>query len=243
MRSGLLMTPPGSPIILIPAHNEQDTVGAVVQRIRQTGGWPVVVIDDCSTDHTALVARAAGATVLPLAIQLGAWGATQTGLRYALAGGYSAAVTVDADGQHDPAGIPDLLAPLAAGEADVVIGAFPARASRNLRWAWAYFRLLTGLRIEDITSGFRAYGATAIAVLASREASLLDYQDVGVLLILRREGLRLAEAPVGMNPRTAGRSRIFHSWWAVSRFLLQTSILGIARIGCKHAVDRCDDPD
>ena len=237
------MTSPGSPIILIPAHNEQDTVGAVVQQIRQIGDWPVVVIDDCSSDDTARVAGAAGATVLPLAIQLGAWGATQTGLRYALAGGYPAAVTVDADGQHDPASIPDLLAPLAAGEADVVIGAFPARASRNLRWAWAYFRLLTGLRIEDITSGFRAYGTAAIAVLASREASLLDYQDVGVLLILRRKGLRLAETPVGMNPRTAGRSRIFHSWWAVSRFLLQTSILGIARIGCKPASARLDDPD
>ena len=237
------MTSPGSPIILIPAHNEQDTVGAVVQQIRQIGDWPVVVIDDCSSDDTARVAGAAGATVLPLAIQLGAWGATQTGLRYALAGGYPAAVTVDADGQHDPASIPDLLAPLAAGEADVVIGAFPARASRNLRWAWAYFRLLTGLRIEDITSGFRAYGTAAIAVLASREASLLDYQDVGVLLIRRRKGLRLAETPVGMNPRTAGRSRIFHSWWAVSRFLLQTSILGIARIGCKPASARLDDPD
>jgi len=243
MDNRMLMTPPGSPIILIPAHNEQDTVGAVVQQIRRLGDWPVVVIDDCSSDDTARVARAAGATVLPLAIQLGAWGATQTGLRYALAGGYPAAVTVDADGQHDPASIPDLLAPLAAGEADVVIGAFPARASRNLRWAWAYFRLLTGLRIEDITSGFRAYGAAAIAVLASHEASLLDYQDVGVLLILRRKGLRLAEAPVDMNPRTAGRSRIFHSWWAVSRFLLQTSILGIARIGFKPASDRRDDPD
>ena len=243
MRSRSLVTPSRSSIILIQAHNEQATVGEVVRRIRQTGNWPVAVIDDCSTDQTATVARAAGAIVLPLPIQLGAWGATQTGLRYALACGYPTAITLDADGQHDPSSIPDLLAPLAAGWADVVIGAFPERASRNLRWAWAYFRLLTGLRIEDITSGFRAYGAAAISILASREASLLDYQDVGVLLILRRKGLRLAEAPVAMNPRTTGRSRIFYSWWAVSRFLLQTSVLGIARIGFTHPLAHTDDPD
>ena len=88
-----------------------------------------------------------------------------------------------------------------------------------------------GLELEDITSGFRAYNPAAMIALASREASLLDYQDVGVLLILRRKGLRIVEAPVAMQPRAAGASRIFRSWWVVGKYMLQTSLLCIARVG------------
>jgi len=219
------------PLILIPAHNEQATIGHIVGQVRQLWNLPVVVIDDSSTDATARLARAAGATVLPLTLQLGAWGAIQTGLRYALRHGYRAAVTLDADGQHDPADIGALLQPLATGQAEVVIGAFPERASRARHIAWSYFRGLTGLHLEDITSGFRAYNHTAMTVLASREASLLDYQDVGVLLILRRRGLRIVEAPVAMQPRAAGASRVFRSWWVVGKYMLQTSLLCLARIG------------
>ncbi|EXJ17194.1 Glycosyl transferase [Imhoffiella purpurea] len=124
-----------------------------------------------------------------------------------------------------------VLKPLLAGEADVVIGAFPARASYLRRLAWRYFRGLTGLELEDITSGFRAYNPKAMKLLASPEASLLDYQDVGVLLILHRNGLRVVEVPVPMQPRTQGISRVFNSWWTVGRYMLQTSLLCIARVG------------
>ncbi|HMY40796.1 MAG TPA: glycosyltransferase, partial [Marinagarivorans sp.] len=88
-------------IALIPAYNEEATVGAIVAQVRQLWRCPVVVIDDCSTDATIAVARAAGAIVLPLTLQLGAWGAMQTGLRYALRQGYRTAITLDADGQHE----------------------------------------------------------------------------------------------------------------------------------------------
>ncbi|MBZ4193413.1 MAG: glycosyltransferase family 2 protein [Candidatus Contendobacter sp.] len=228
------MTCPDRLIALIPAYNEEATVGQIVDRVQQLWGCRVVVIDDCSADATASVASAAGATVLPLTIQLGAWGAIQTGLRYALQQGYRTAVTLDADGQHEPENIGDLLQPLAAHQADVVIGSFPERASRARRMAWSYFRLLTGIRLEDITSGFRAYNQAAITVLASREASLLDYQDVGVLLILFRKGLRIAEAPVSMQLRAAGASRVFRSWWIVGKYMLQTSLLCLARVGYNH---------
>ncbi len=219
------------PIALIPAYNEEATVGAIVARVREMWGCLVVVIDDCSTDATARTARAAGAIVLPLTIQLGAWGAIQTGLRYALRHGYRTAITLDADGQHEPQDIGALLQPLVAGQADVVIGAFPERASRARQFAWSYFRKLTGLELEDITSGFRAYNHAAMTVLASREASLLDYQDIGVLLILRRKGLRIVEAPVSMQPRAAGTSRVFRSWWVVGKYMLHTSLLCLARVG------------
>lgn len=228
-------------IVLIPAHNEQATVGAIVDQVRQRWNYPVVVIDDCSTDATAQVARNAGATVLPLTLQLGAWGAIQTGLRYALRQGYRTAVTLDADGQHEPEDIGKLLQPLTDERADVIIGAFPERASRARQMAWTYFRWLTGLKLEDITSGFRAYNHAAMIVLASREASLLDYQDVGVLLILRRNGLRTLEAPVTMQPRLLGASKVFRSWWVVGTYMLQTSLLCIARVGYNHLPPAPDD--
>ena len=221
-------------IVLIPAYNEAATVGAIVAQIRERWRCPVVVIDDCSTDDTARIARAAGATVLPLTIQLGAWGAIQTGLRYALQRGYRTAVTLDADGQHEPDCIGALLEPLDSGQVDVSIGAFPERASRARRFAWRYFRWLTGLALEDITSGFRAYNHAAMIILASREASLLDYQDVGVLLILRRKGLRIVEVPAPMQPRAIGPSKIFRSWLIVGKYMLQTSLLCIARVGHNH---------
>ena len=105
------------PIALIPAYNEEATVGVIVSQVRALWRCPVVVIDDGSTDATARVAGAAGAIVLPLTIQLGAWGAIQTGLRYALRQGYQTAITLDADGQHEPKEIGALLQPLATAAA------------------------------------------------------------------------------------------------------------------------------
>ncbi|MFZ1326062.1 MAG: glycosyltransferase family 2 protein [Candidatus Contendobacter sp.] len=229
------------PIVLLPAHNEAATVGRVVRQAQAL--WPsctAIVIDDCSTDATAPIARAAGATVLPLRIQLGAWGAIQTGLRYALRQGYRTAVTLDADGQHDPAAVGSLLAPIQADQADVVIGAFPERASRARRIAWAYFRKLTGLEVEDITSGFRAYNHRAMTVLAGSSATLLDYQDVGVLLLLRRHGLRVVETPVKMQQRVIGASRVFRSWWVVGKYMLQTSLLSVARFDLQRVSPQDD---
>lgn len=219
-------------VILIPAHNEQATVGHVIQQVKAQLDCEVVVIDDASTDSTAENARHAGATVLPLPVQLGAWGAIQAGIRYALRRGYRIVVTMDADGQHHASHIGSLLEPIVvADEADVVIGACPERVSRARRIAWSYFRMITGLRLEDITSGFRAYNFTAMKVLASPEASLLDYQDVGVLLLLRRRKLRTMEIPVIMWARSTGASRVFSSWWIVGKYMLQTSLLCLARVG------------
>lgn len=218
-------------MVLIPAYNEAQSIAAVVAAVRALAVGPVVVIDDCSTDRTAELAQIAGAEVLRLPINLGSWGALQTGLRLAFRRCQTRVVTLDADGQHDPSQIPALLAPLARGHADLVIGACPARVSAARRLAWQYFRLLTGLAIEDITSGFRAYNEVAIRRLIKPDATLLDYQDVGVLLILRRQGLRIHEVAVAMRERVDGKSRIFDSWVMVGRYMLITSLLCLARIG------------
>lgn len=216
-------------IVLIPAQNEQDTVAAVVRSVREHSGWDVLVINDASSDATAAEARAAGARVLDLLFSLGAWGAAQTGLRYAERRGYDIAVTMDADGQHRAETLPPLCTPLLEGRAAVAIGSFPARGSAARRFAWGLFRLISGARLEDLTSGLRAYDREAIACLASPAATLLDYQDMGVLLLLRQARLRICEVPLPMQPRLTGQSRIFSSWWAVGRYMLYTLTLSLAR--------------
>jgi glycosyltransferase involved in cell wall biosynthesis len=217
-----------SVIILIPAKNEVNTVGQVVAHVIDQFPVTVMVIDDASTDNTATVARNAGAKVLSLPFSLGAWGAIQTGLRYALKHGFSTAITMDADGQHETESIPNLLAPIDAGDCDVVIGAYPQRGSLLRQFAWSLFRQLSGITLEDLTSGLRAYNQPAITLLASPAATLLEYQDLGVLLLLHRAGLKIQEVPTLMYPRINGHSRIFNTWWAVGKYMLHTGILCLA---------------
>ncbi len=126
-------------MILIPARDEAHSIAQVITEARRLYQAPIVVIDDGSQDDTVAIAAAAGALVLRLPLHLGAWGAMQTGLRYAYRQGWDLAITLDADGQHDPADIQDLIAPLLAGEADVVIGACPLRVSRARRHGLALF--------------------------------------------------------------------------------------------------------
>jgi hypothetical protein len=78
----------------------------------------------------------------------------------------------------------------------------------------------------DLTSGFRCYNLAACEVLAAEEASLLDYQDIGVLL-LRHAGLAITEVPVEMYPRSSGPSRIFASWPRVARYMIESTLLGV----------------
>lgn len=215
------------PLIVIPARDEAATIGSVIAAVH-AGGYPdVVVVDDGSRDDTAAIATAAGATMLRAPLRQGAWGAMQTGIRYAVRNGYPGVVTMDADGQHEPAYLEQLLK---AGEtADVVIGACPARGSRLRRLAWAYFRFLTGFNFEDLTSGFRYYNSSACCQLAAKEATLLDYQDIGVLLLLRKARFRIREVAVVMNPRQVGASRVFDSWPTVMRYMAETTLLCMAR--------------
>lgn len=227
---------PERTLIVIPARDEAATLGDLLTQLRAAGHRDVLVIDDLSSDGTGDIARACGARVLRPVLGLGAWGGMQTGIRYGLRHGFDCVITMDADGQHEVGELPHLLR--ASAEADVVIGAFPERASTLRRIAWRCFRLLTGLEVTDLTSGFRCYRNEALRVLASSEATLLDYQDVGTLLMLRRAGLRVAEVPVRMNERVAGQSRIFGSWLKVARYMAITTLLCLSRWRVRSARPR-----
>lgn len=227
-------------LVVIPALNEAECIGEVIAQAKRYPGVDVLVVDDGSTDETAAVALLHGARVLRAPLWQGAWGAIQTGMRYAARSGYRAVITMDADGQHEPAYLPMLID--AATGADVVIAACPSRGSRLRHLAWSYFRMLTGLSFDDLTSGFRYYNGSAYRILAGEEATLLDYQDIGVLLLLRVANLRIAEVAVAMNPRRSGASRVFSSWWTVARYMAETSLLCLSHWKPKTvAAPRCPD--
>ena len=223
-------------LAVIPARDEAATVAAIVEGVRAALGCQVLVVDDASDDDTGINARAAGAETLALPLGLGAWGATQAGIRYARRNGFAGVITLDADGQHLPESLAALFDAQAKSGANVVIGTCIARLSRAKRIAWRYLRALTGLRLTDFTSGLRLYDARAMATLAGPAASLLDYQDVGVLMLLSKNDLTIEETPVPMLPRREGHSRVFASWTVVARYLVHTTVLCIAQIdvGRRH---------
>jgi glycosyltransferase involved in cell wall biosynthesis len=204
-------------VAVVPAWNEAGAIGGVVDDIRAFDrAIDVVVVDDASTDGTAAVARAHGATVLALPFNVGIGGAVQTGFRYARDEGYEVAVRLDGDGQHEAGELHKLLEPLRAGEADLVIGSrfvHPDGAYRppfarrvGIRLFAGLVSLLGGERVTDTTSGFSAFDRTAIDLFAAEYPH--DYPEVEATLVALRSGLRLVQVQVDMRERQAGTSSI-----------------------------------
>ena len=203
-------------LIIIPAYNEEASVGAVIDRIlADTPYRDILVLNDGSTDTTARVAAAHGAIVLNLPWNVGIGAAVQTGYRFAARRGYDYTVRVDGDGQHEVSQIPDLLAPIAAGEADLVIGSRAlgdgsfrssfARAA-GIRILAAIVSRLTGRTITDPTSGFQAANRAVAALFAQSYPD--DYPEVESIVMLSRKGFRVREVGVRMAVRSAGKSSI-----------------------------------
>lgn len=211
----------------MPAMNEEKTIAYVVDSVIACG-YQIIVIDDASSDQTAKKATDAGAIVISHLINLGAWKATQSGLRYAKKLGFNQVVTMDADGQHEAKDIALLVAQANKG-ADVVIGNCIARGSTGRHVAWHFFKRLNRLNVSDITSGFRLYNEQALACLVSKQATMLEYQCIGVLLMMRNLKLNIVEVAVPMQERKTGVSRIFHSWFAVAYYLLYSGLLSLTK--------------
>jgi len=220
--------------VVIPALNEAACIADVVRDALKQNACEVVVVDDFSADGTAERAKQSGATVISLASPLGAWGATQTGIRLALQKGHSIVLTMDADGQHPADAFKDLIEPIQNGEAHFTIGTCPARGSSLRQIAWWILKRFSGLRFADLTSGLRAYDHGAASLLASRQASFLDYQDVGVLVLLRRYRFIGKEVPVTMQDRVAGRSKIFSSWAKVIFYMAYSTLLALSKRGSRN---------
>ncbi len=214
-------------LVIIPAMNEEKTIGGVILDVIEQG-FSVLVIDDGSNDNTIKIARQCGAILIPLTFNIGAWNATQAGVRYALKHNYKFVISMDADGQHSAETLPDLLH--AAQSNDVIIASCIQRGSPGRRIAWGFFKKMAGFNFNDLTSGFRIYNKAAMLIVASRQATLLEYQDVGVLLLLMQHNLSIAEIETAMSCRIEGKSRIFSSWLQVIYYMMYTSLLCISKL-------------
>jgi glycosyltransferase involved in cell wall biosynthesis len=203
-------------IAVIPALNEEDSIAGVIREMQAADpGFEVVVVDDGSTDRTAQRARVAGAHVIRLPFNLGIGGAVQTGLQYARDNGFEVAVQVDADAQHDPGEIAKLLAPIAEGRADLVVG---SRFLNGHRYRPPFMRrigiklfarlvsVIVRQKVTDTTSGFRAMNRRGIMLFAADYPH--DYPEVEANVLVFKHRLRLTEVPVCMRTRTTGASSI-----------------------------------
>jgi glycosyltransferase involved in cell wall biosynthesis len=225
-------------LIIIPALNEEESLPATLKELREVvDDVDVVVVDDGSTDGTAEAARRTGAVSAQLPFTLGVGGAVRVGLHYAQRYGYDRAVVIDADGQHDPAGINTLLDALDRG-ADMAIGSrfaagdddYPVGRTRRqaMRFLAAIVRGITGQRYSDVTSGFRAFDRPVIELLAREYPVEYLADTVEALLIVRYAGFRVDEVPINMRPRAGGVPSTRRFRLVVNYLRLLIGILGSA---------------
>jgi glycosyltransferase involved in cell wall biosynthesis len=201
---------------IVPARNEEASIGAVVREILAVDPeLEVVVVDDASTDRTSARAREAGARVVALPFNLGIGGAVQTGFKVARDERFDLVVRLDGDGQHIASEVPKLLAPILDGSVDIVVGSRfaggsayrPPLARRlGIKLFAGVVSLLTRQRVTDTTSGFQACNRKAICLFAADYPH--DYPEVEATVMVFKHRLRLAEVPVDMRERSAGSSSI-----------------------------------
>lgn len=212
------MTSPGSGslLIVVPAFNEEGAIGGVVREVREMlPEIPVLVIDDCSIDSTAMIARDAGAHVLQLPHHLGLGGAVQAGYKLAFELGYDYVIRIDGDGQHDPAYISKIFEMLRASSCQMVIGSRFINGGEGaptfvrglgIRFFRLVLRPILGQYVQDPTSGFVGVNREALGVFS--RSFPLEYPEIEALVVLQRKAFRFVEVPCRMRPRAAGKSTI-----------------------------------
>ena len=203
-------------LIIVPAYNEEDNIDKVMENfehIREKSD--LLVINDCSKDNTAQICKEHGFNFISLPINLGIGGGMQTGYKYAVENDYDIAIQFDGDGQHNAEYIKDLIKPIEAGEADLVIGSrfinkegfqtsFMRRLGINV--LCGVLRLCGKVKISDATSGFRAASRPVIEFFSNYYAQ--DYPEPESIIAASVSGFKVKEVPVIMNERTAGVSSI-----------------------------------
>jgi glycosyltransferase involved in cell wall biosynthesis len=206
-------------LALIPGYQEGPRIAAVVSAAALH--LPVVVVDDGSTDDTAVQAEAAGATVPIQRPNAGKGAALRAGFRYALAHDAAAVVTLDADGQHDPAEIPTFLSAFAVDRPELVLGRRdfgsmpPVRRLSNTLGGMV-FSAAVGRRIADNQSGYRLIGRRLMTALLDSTESGFEFE---VEMIARCIALGLPMAEVPIRTIYAGEPSHIRPWTHFTSFL------------------------
>ncbi len=203
-------------LVLIPCYNEQENIARVVERLQTVRpDVDYLVINDCSTDQSRAILCKGGYNYLDLPINLGIGGGVQCGYRYARDNDYDVTIQMDGDGQHDPAYLANVIDPVARGDLDMCIGSrfitkegFQTSFMRRLGINLLSFliRILTGKRVQDVTSGFRACGKEMTAFFADHYAQ--DYPEPEAIVMALMHGYKVGEAAVVMEERQGGVSSI-----------------------------------
>jgi glycosyltransferase involved in cell wall biosynthesis len=226
-------------LVIIPAYNEASCIGTVLPAVpKEIAGLRVdtLLIDDGSSDNTGDVARSHGVYVARLSLNSGQGSALRLGYRLAREHGARFIVTLDADGQWDPAEIEPLVEPLVRDEADLVLGSRilgRAETDDSVRRAGVhvfarFLRFATRQPITDTSTGIRAMKAELTAEVPQREP---QYQASELLIGAIYRGFRVTERPVVMRKRVAGTSKkghnlmyglrygrvVLRTWWRESR--------------------------
>lgn len=203
-------------LLIIPAYNEAENIEKVVDNIvRNYPEYDYIIVNDGSKDNTEKICLKNGYRVLNLPINLGIGGAVQTGYCYARDNDYDVAVQIDGDGQHDVGYLAEMIKLIESGQADVVIGSrfvekegFQSSQIRRIgiKFLSGLAKILTGVRVKDITSGYRAVNRMFINIFAEDYPS--DYPEPEAMVIAAVYGGKIREYPVVMRKRENGESSI-----------------------------------
>lgn len=203
-------------LVIIPAYNEAESITQVITKLKQDmDRADYIVVNDCSRDATLERLKGVDASYLNLPVNLGIGGGVQTGYKYALLNDYDIAVQIDGDGQHDTKYLQKVIQPILDGEKDIVIGSrFLEKEgfqSSGLRRAGITFlsmliRMCCGVKVYDVTSGFRAVNREYIKLYA--EDYPVDYPEPEAIVMAALNGAAIGEVPVIMRERESGESSI-----------------------------------
>lgn len=203
-------------LVIIPAYNESHNIQNTVQSLlNEEIEVDYLVINDCSKDDTLDILKKLNTRYIDLPINLGIGGGMQTGYKYAFRNGYDIAIQMDGDGQHIPKYIKDLVDPIINDEADLVVGSrflnkVGFQSSRMRRFGISFLsgliRICSGVKVKDVTSGFRAANRKVIELFSQNYAQ--DYPEPESLVTCAVSGIRILEVPVVMKERSGGKSSI-----------------------------------
>lgn len=202
-------------LVVIPAFNESKSIGQVLDQIA-SHGFQTLVVNDGSIDATADIARQHGSRVVSLPLNSGVGGALRCGFRYAVENGFTAVIQCDADGQHLPNHLVDLLNAANRIDAHMVIGSRfgsisttydPSLVRRFAMWALSKVaQRATKHKITDSTSGFRLIRQPLLGELAVNLPTYYLGDTFEAVVVAGRAGYHIEEIGVAMAPRMHGRS-------------------------------------
>lgn len=203
-------------LVIIPCYNEEESIQRVIANLKEKAPFAdYVIVNDCSTDSTEKILKANSMNYINNPVNLGIGGGVQAGYLYAKENGYDIAVQMDGDGQHDPQYLAKVCQPVENGEMDMCIGSrfidkkgfqssFMRRLGINIISTLIF--ILTGKRVNDTTSGFRACNRKLIEYFAANYAD--DYPEPEAIMACIVNGFKVGEVAVVMEERQGGVSSI-----------------------------------